>query len=164
MRKLRLYLDTSVISHINAPHKPIEEAATLSFFRFVRTHSNRFELYISPVVQYEVDNCPENKRSSLKTFLFELDCIVLPALSEPEELAEKYLQEQVLGGQHYRDLAHIAYAVVSDCDFIISWNFKHFVNPQTSIRVNATNARYGYRSVTILSPAALQEALAHEEV
>lgn len=159
MRKIILYLDTSVISHIQAPHKPEAEAVTHAFFRFVQERREEYELAISPVVEQEVDNCPEPKRSKLKTFLLDLDCVLLPADPEAEDLVEMYVAEGVLTAQHHNDLSHIAYAVVSDCDFIISWNFKHFVNDRTPTRVNAINAKHGYRAVTILSPSAFMEAL-----
>ena len=159
MRKIKLYLDTSVISHIDAPHKPEAEAITHAFYRFLAERSGEYELYISPVVELEVDNCPEPKRSTLKTFLLELDCIALPADPKAEDLVEMYIAEGVLAAQHHNDLSHIAYAVVADCDFIVSWNFKHFVNERTPTRVNVVNAKHEYRAVTILSPSAFMEAL-----
>ncbi|MGL6225337.1 MAG: hypothetical protein ACRC10_01775 [Thermoguttaceae bacterium] len=69
-------------------------------------------------------------------------------------MAQLYLDGEVLGKKHYRDLLHIAYAVISHCDYIISWNFKHFVNIQTITRVNAVNRDNHLSPLFILSPEA----------
>jgi hypothetical protein len=47
---------------------------------------------------------------------------------------------------------HIAYATIARCDFIISWNFKHFVNPKTIVRVRYVNTVNNYQTPSILSP------------
>ena len=159
VQKVKLYLDTSVISHIDAPHKPEAEAMTYAFYRFVEERSGEYELVISPVVEQEVENCPEPKRTKLKTFLLELDCAVLPATPQAEDLVEVYVAKGVLTAKHHNDLSHIAYAVVSGCHFVISWNFEHFVNDRTPVRVNIVNAKRGYCAVTILSPPDLMRAI-----
>jgi len=66
-----------------------------------------------------------------------------------------YLQYNVLSKKNMVDLAHIACAVSNDCDYIISWNFKHFVNIKTINRVNAVNLLLGYREIKIISPSML---------
>jgi len=47
---------------------------------------------------------------------------------------------------------HIAYAVVYNCDVIVSWNFKHMVNFRTIDRVRIVNAINRYREIAICSP------------
>ncbi|OGO85052.1 MAG: hypothetical protein A2Y22_06200 [Clostridiales bacterium GWD2_32_59] len=50
---------------------------------------------------------------------------------------------------------HIAYAVVNNIDYIVSWNFKHFVNIKTINMVNSINMVLGYRQVQIVPPSML---------
>lgn len=163
MRKQRLYLDTSVISHIDAPHKPKAESITLRFFEYVRKHENEYELAVSPVTLAEVRNCPEPKRTKLLDLLASLDIESLPYNLEAQRLADLYVESGVLGSKHIRDLTHIAYAVVARCDYIISWNFEHFVNTKTISRVNAVNRLNNYSDVFIVSPHPILGERPHED-
>lgn len=55
------------------------------------------------------------------------------------------------------DLRHISLAVIAECDYIISWNFKHFVNIRTINKVQAVNKLVGYHDISILPPSMLVE-------
>ena len=161
-RKIRIYIDTSVISMIDTPHVPEMEAITKDFFRLVAESPDKFELLISPVVIAEVANCPDEKRSKLQGLIDELQCILLPETTEVENLVDVFLSEKVLGQKHYRDLSHIAYAVVARCDYIVSWNFKHFVNFRTISRVSVIVKEYNYGGVFIVSPETFTGERYHE--
>jgi hypothetical protein len=155
MRKIRLYLDTSVISDIASDINRERETTTRKFFQFVTEHSEEFELLISPMVLQELELAPEPKRLRFASFLKLLPCIVLQESDEAENLAWLYVVEDVLSDNHINDLTHIAYAVIARCDYIISWNFKHFVNVKTISRVNAVNAVNQYPNIVIITPEAI---------
>ena len=57
--------------------------------------------------------------------------------------------------KHIDDCRHIAGAIVSGCDVIVSWNFKHIVNYKTQMGVKAVTALEGYKELLIYTPAAL---------
>ncbi|GHT18988.1 hypothetical protein FACS1894189_7450 [Planctomycetales bacterium] len=63
-----------------------------------------------------------------------------------------YVQKEVLSEKHKDDLAHVAYAVVSRCDYVVSWNMKHLVKDRTMRRVNSVNADYRYPNIVIVTP------------
>jgi hypothetical protein len=44
---------------------------------------------------------------------------------------------------------------VSECDAIISWNFKHIVNHKTMMGIKAVTALEGYNDLLIYTPAIL---------
>lgn len=73
------------------------------------------------------------------------------------ELTEKYLKYGVLTKKSRDDLRHIALAVIAECDYIVSWNYKHFVNIKTITKVQAVNKLLGYDEITILPPPMLLE-------
>lgn len=73
------------------------------------------------------------------------------------ELTEKYLKYGVLKEKSRDDLRHIALAVLAECDYIVSWNFKHFVNMKTITKVQAINKLLGYNEITIIPPLMLLE-------
>lgn len=155
MRKQRLYLDTSVISCIHAPHRPKVEEVTHAFFAHVKENVEEYVLLISPVTQFEVRNCPEPKRSLLYRLLAELDLTTLPDNDEAVRLAEQYVENGVLEARHHRDLTHIAYAVIARCDYIVSWNMKHFVNTRTIGGVQIVNTANHYWSPLIITPTVI---------
>jgi hypothetical protein len=68
-------------------------------------------------------------------------------------LTKKYLINKVLSSKSEDDLSHIAFAVANNIDYIISWNFKHFVNIKTTKMVNATNLLINYKSIEIITPS-----------
>lgn len=152
MRKLRLYLDTSVISNICAPHVPDKEKATNDFFRLVAEKSDEYELFISVVGLAEIADSPEPKLSRFRAFLDELRYTSIPYQQEADNLASLYVDQGVLSENHIEDLMHVAYAVVAHCDYVISWNMKHLVRAHTISRVNEVNFHNNYQNIFIATP------------
>ncbi|MDR1689397.1 MAG: hypothetical protein LBS21_12415 [Clostridiales bacterium] len=67
MRKLKLYLDTSVISHLLAEDTPDRMADTNKLWQdFIM---EKHEIFLSPVVTDEIGKCVEPKRSKLLQML-----------------------------------------------------------------------------------------------
>jgi len=146
MRKIRLYLETSPIIMIGPDQDPIRQAITREFFRIVAERADEYELFVSPMTIQELEN--ETSMSVLKTF----DYTKLSQDTEAENLAWIYVQEEVLTQTHIADLMHVAYAVFSRCDYIITWNMKHLANERTVRRVNAVNATENYGKIYIATP------------
>jgi len=67
-------------------------------------------------------------------------------------LANKYIDEKVVGQTSFDDCIHIAAATISKVDILVSWNFKHIVNVYRIRGYNAINIRSGYQSLEIRSP------------
>jgi hypothetical protein len=55
----------------------------------------------------------------------------------------------------FDDCQHIANAIISGCDIIVSWNFKHIVNHKTMMGVKAITALEGYDDLLIYDPSIL---------
>ena len=72
---------------------------------------------------------------------------------EEKFLAKTYLCNGVLKEKSIDDLVHIANATLSGCRYIVSWNFKHFVNPKTIKAVNLINLSLNLSTVDIFSPS-----------
>ena len=153
MKKLKIYLDTSVISHLDAPDVPDREADTRVLWDKVQ--SGEFEVFISPVDVLELDACPEPKRSVLAQWLKLIPYTLLQQTDEVMELAAQYLKAGILPKKSTRDRIHIAYACVYNCDMIVSWNFEHMVNYKTIAGVKSVNALAGYKEMPIYSPTML---------
>ena len=52
---------------------------------------------------------------------------------------------------------HIAAAILSNCDIIVSWNFKHIVNVKTIRGIKVVTTMEGYKDILIYPPTALLE-------
>jgi len=153
VKRLRIYLDTSVISHLDAPDAPDKQADTRKLWGDIR--AGKFDVHISPVTVLELDNCPEPKRTVLTKQLQSIRYTELEEIAEVLTLAAQYHKAHVLPAKSVRDRQHIAYACVYNCDMIVSWNFKHMVNYRTISGVKGVNALAGYKEMPIYTPTML---------
>ena len=160
-RKLRIYLDTSVVSTIDAPHLPDKEAITKEFFRMMVEQPDDYEVIISPVSLEEIDHAPEMIRERSLAVLESIRAIEVPERKEADDLALLYIAAEVLSKKHINDLLHVAYAVSARCDFIVSWNMKHLVRAWTIDRVNAVNFENHYPTIQIVTPEVFTGELPH---
>ncbi|MDL2234636.1 type II toxin-antitoxin system VapC family toxin [Christensenellaceae bacterium OttesenSCG-928-L17] len=155
MKKLRIYLDTSVISHLFADDTPDKMADTIRLWKELA--ARQYEAYISPVVTAEIQRCAEPKRTQMLERLAQIQYKILDKTDEISELAKEYIKGGVLREKSLDDCLHIATAVVNDCDLIVSWNFKHLVNFKTISKVRVVNAINRYKEIGIVSPTMLVE-------
>ena len=153
MKKLKIYLDTSVISHLDAPDTPDKQDDTCKLWEAIK--AGEYDVYVSSVGVIELNNCAEPKRSLLAEQLREISYTLVKQTDEVIELAELYLNAGIFREKSYRDCQHIAYSCVYNCDMIVSWNFKHMVNVKTISKVKSVNALAGYKEMPIYSPAML---------
>jgi predicted nucleic acid-binding protein len=152
MRRLRIYLDTSVISSIDVPHLPAREAITKEFFRMMTERFDDYETIISPVSLDEIRNAPKTIRKRHYAVLQSIQTVEVPKQREAESLSHLYVEAGVLSNKHRNDLRHLAYAVASRCNYIVSWNMRHLVRVHTMERVNAVNFEYLYPAIMIVTP------------
>jgi len=153
MKKLKVYLDTSVISHLDQHDAPEKMADTHLFWE--KAKAGEFDIFISPVDMEELDKCNAGKLSRLREYLNDIKLTLLEENIESEELAKLYVDSNVLSAKHIDDCRHIAYACVANCDIIVSWNFKHIVNHKTISGVKSVNAIAGYKEMAIYIPTIL---------
>jgi hypothetical protein len=79
-------------------------------------------------------------------------CEIAGVSEEAIKLQGRYIQEGIVSPQYYDDALHVAVATVSECDCIVSWNFKHIVNYHKIPQYNAVNVLNGYKNISIYSP------------
>lgn len=155
MHYRKIYLDTSVISHLKAEDTPDKMQDTLKFWEDIKR--NKYVVLVSDVTLEELDKCPEPKKTILADFLNEIDFVEVEESEETVALAKDYLKYGVLPQKSFDDCRHMAIATCSDSDIIVSWNFKHFVNLKTITRVQAVNKLLGYGELMILPPSMILE-------
>lgn len=152
MRIPKIYLDTSVISHLEAPDAPRKMTNTLKLWDEIKL--GKYGVYVSNVTIGEIMDCPEPKRSLLRKHLSEIKYTLVDFDGDPEveQLALQIIDNRILTEKSYDDCLHIAGAVVYGCDVIVSWNFKHMVNYKTINGVKVLSYSNGYKIIEIFTP------------
>ena len=67
-------------------------------------------------------------------------------------LQQQYINSGVVTAKSSEDALHVAIATVTQCDLIVSWNFKHIVHFDKIPKYNAVNILNGYGEIGIYSP------------
>jgi hypothetical protein len=157
-KKLRIYLDTSVINFLFAKDVPDFRRITEDFFE---VYAQQCELYGSDVLLEELDRDPDECRKQRHmTVLRDHGVKILPRSRDYEvaHLADSYLQQQVVPFKKRDDALHVAYATVFEMDVLLSWNFKHLANIRREARFVSVNQAEGYwRTPRIVSPMEVED-------
>ena len=156
MNKLKIYLDTSVISYLAQEDAPDKMASTVKLWELFKT--GKYKLFLSTVTLQEIYDCPEPKRSILYQYLSQIEYTVIDIVEMVSDIANQLVNMQVLPPKSYDDCQHIAAAVEQGCDCIVSWNFKHIVNIRTIRGVRAITNLKGYKPIEIINPSVLLES------
>jgi len=155
MRKQKIYLDTSVVSHLNQTDAPDKMNDTLVLWEEIKQGS--YEVFISEVGMNEIIANNEPKQSTLLRYLSEIDYTFVHLTDEIRLYADKVVETGIMSDKHYDDCLHIACAVINECNMLLSWNFKHIVRVKTVNGVKMVNAMLGYKEIGIFSPNMLVE-------
>jgi hypothetical protein len=113
-------------------------------------------LVVSDLLQAEVTSAPERVRSYLQS-ISETRLERLKLTDEAVTLADRYLDERVVGATSRTDCQHIAIATLNRVDVLVSWNFKHIVNLRRIRGYNSVNLKNGYTALEIRSPEEVLE-------
>ena len=142
---MKVYADTSVFGGVFDP-----EFSQQSKRFFDEVDEGRFVLVTSAIVEAEIEPAPENIRKFFKDYA-EKAIIAVPN-EATMELQMEYINSGVVTEKSLDDALHVAIATISECDLIVSWNFKHIVHFDKIPKYNAVNILKGYRRIGIYSP------------
>ena len=144
MKKLRVYIDTSVIGGCFD-----DEFSEYSNKLFKYFSNDIYIPVISDIVMKELYEAPIKVKNKLKSLE---NLIILNNSDEVINLVEKYFNEDILSKNFIDDATHIAIATVNKIDVLVSWNFKHIVNLKKIHLFNSVNLKEGYNLLEIRSP------------
>lgn len=155
MTKTKVYLDTSIISYLEQTDAPEKMQITREVWETLK--SGKYDIYISNIVLKELSRCSdENKRSVLLSRLEEIKYKLVNVTDEIFAFAEQIVDFGILKKRSFDDCQHIAAAIISNCDFIMSWNFKHIVSVKTIKGMKILTTIKDYKNVVICSPESFQ--------
>ena len=149
-KKIKLYIDTSVWN-IALETERDEYTLTHNFLE-VHSKSKNNSLFISEVVEVEINRAYDTRRKQLLKLIEKYRPAVLIPSNEAYNLAKIYISDGLMPASAINDAIHIAIASLNHCDFIVSWNFKHIVRARTIKGVHVINLREGYSLIEIVSP------------
>ncbi|MCA9288286.1 MAG: PIN domain-containing protein [Phycisphaerales bacterium] len=149
--RLRVYLDTSVVSALHDARTPERLAQTIAFWARLPA----LDACTSALTLDEIADTPDAsrrrdmERSAAEVRQFEVDTAM-------RGLAERYIRAQIFATTQRADALHVAAATLGRADVLVSWNFRHLVNRRRRALVNALNVSIGASSIDIISPPELQ--------
>jgi predicted nucleic acid-binding protein len=155
VKRLSIYLDTSVISFLYADDAPELRDITREFFE---SFLGEYEVSVSEAVLVEIDRTQDSiLRNRLHEAVrkYRIPVIHLDPDEESEvaSLADLYVAQGVVPVGKREDALHLAIATVREYDVLLSWNYRHLANLKKQVLVNAVNAAAGYlRPVSLLNP------------
>lgn len=152
MKKLRIYVDTSVIGGCFDSEFRLWSEALVQDFR-----DGRYTAVMSDVTATEVAPAPEFVKS-LHQELLGLPIELVHVDEDAVSLVQRYVERSVLGQRFLNDMLHIALATIAEVDVLVSWNFRHIVRLDKIRLFNAVNLEQGYKPLTIYSP---REVISH---
>ena len=133
------------------------QAATVSFWENER---HKFNLYIS---SYVIDEISLGDADTAKRRLDLLKSIpVIPGSEQISALAGKYQRLLNIPERTKIDCFHLAVCVISEMDYLLSWNCKH-LGIHTFLKIQEYNKKENLSTPVLLTPEALMETNETEE-
>jgi len=148
MKKLNVYLDTSVIggcfdTEFIEDSNRVIQSIEIGVYRGV----------ISDITINELLHAPQNVKELISNIKENL--LILELNDEVINLSNEYLNNKVVTDKYKEDALHIAFATIFEADVLLSWNFKHIVNLNKIKQFNSINLSQGYKILEIRSPKEL---------
>jgi len=150
---MRVYLDTSVFGGCFD-----EEFQAASQELLDAILAGDVIALISDTLVGELVNAPEQVQDLLQ-HVIDSGCERLPLTREVELLRDAYLTAGVVAAQYADDALHVAHATLARADVIVTWNFRHLVNPSRVRAFNGVNIAQGYGPVIIMTPVDIDGVL-----
>jgi len=145
--KLRIYLDTSIFSAYFDDRAPDRRVQTKEFWARIAA----FEASTSELTREELEKTPDAARRTKLLKLLE-SLTRHPVTEEMKRLTQNYVKAGVFTPAMLNDAVHVAAAVLTRQDILLSWNFKHMVNRTRRAKVNEVNISLGLPSIEIIAP------------
>ena len=149
MRKLKVYLDTSIINFLFADDSPEYQRITELFFENV-VAKGKIDTYISNVVIDEIHQTEDQRRRDLLLGIIAKYKNIKILVAENEILddiaflGENYIKSGIIPEKKTADSFHVAYSTVFQMDILLSWNFKHLANINKEQKIAILNRTLGY--------------------
>jgi predicted nucleic acid-binding protein len=145
--KLRVYLDTSIFNAALDLTLPERRLETIRFF----DQLNRFDAVTSDLTHSEIGETMDlQRRDELLALLTRITTVQLT--KEMKSLADDYVQHGIFTPRMLDDARHVAAAVMTRQDVLLSWNFRHLVNRRRKALINEVNILRSLPRIDVVAP------------
>jgi predicted nucleic acid-binding protein len=155
---IRIYVETSVISYLaNRPSRDGLVAARQALTHDWWAGLDSATVWVSELVVAEVSRGDLQAAGNRLRWIENLPRVEI----EPQamDLAQRLMDEGLVPKTEAEDAMHIALASVHDFDYLVSWNFAHFVGADTKYRLFSALRDWGLNPVRLVTPEELMEGL-----
>jgi hypothetical protein len=149
MKKLKVYLDTSIINFLNVEDSPDYRQNTELFFE-KNIASGKIETYVSRIVFEEINNTEDLKRRKELMDVFDKYPNIKTLIADENNVEEmnflvkNYLDNGIIPRKSIADAFHVAYSTIFEMDILLSWNFRHLANINKEQKILIINKLNGY--------------------
>lgn len=152
MKKLRLYLDSSILGWSLNRGNPTRFAEANLLLQQIA--DERFIGAYSWVSEQEIEAAPEHiaKRLWQKVKEAKLKRVSMRLKKQADELAQTYCDKGIIPFDFKADAIHIAVATLWKANALVSYNFEHIVNLEIMVAVNEVNRTLNLNEVFLCQP------------
>jgi predicted nucleic acid-binding protein len=155
---IRIYVETSVISYLaNRPSRDGLVAARQALTYDWWAGLDSTTVWVSELVVAEVSRGDLQAAGNRLRWIENLPRVEI----EPQaiDLAQRLMDEGLVPKTEAEDAMHIALASVHGFDYLVSWNFAHFVGADPKYRLFSALRDWGLNPVRLVTPEELMEGL-----
>lgn len=152
MKKLRLYLDSSILGWSLNHNEPARFAEANLLLKQIAM--GRFTGVYSWVCQQEIEAAPEDIAKKLwqKIEKAKLKQVTKRLIKQAEKLAQIYCDNKIVPHDYQADALHIAIATLCKADALVSYNFEHIVSLEVMVKVNRVNKILKLNEIFLCQP------------
>jgi len=152
MRKLRLYLDSSILGW-SLNHSNPGRFAEANLLLQQIAHGRFIGVY-SWVSKQEIEAAPVHIAKKLwqKIEQAKLKSVTQRLSKQAEELAQAYCDKKIVPSDFKTDALHIAIATLWKADALVSYNFAHIVSLEVMVAVNKVNKEFNLHEIFLCQP------------
>jgi len=157
MTRPTAYIETTVIGHLvgRILADPIVAGRQVVTRQWWPTAKEKYRLFVSKVV---ADECASGDPEAADERLAALESLEFIATSSAvDKLAHQLMEKHAVPKTEPRDAVHISLAAVNGLEYLVSWNFKHIVNPTTRAAIERICRDAGFVPPIICTPDELME-------
>ena len=153
--KPKVYLETTILSYLagRQSRDPITQARQVITQRWWDHEREKYALVISEAVEAECERGDAEMVKKRRKLLEEASLFLVH--ERMLEVAKFLIVPGALPEKAGVDALHIAAAAVEECEFLLTWNFRHIANVRIRREVERILANHGYNKTTICTPEEL---------
>jgi hypothetical protein len=157
MGKQKVYIETSIISYLTAKSSrdliiSAHQKITSDWWHKIR---KKFDCFISQFVIDEISR--GDKTASSKRLLETQNIPILEYSKEIDSLALRYVELLNIPEKSKTDAFHLALAVWSEIDILMTWNCKHIANTLVTHKLREYNENNSLYIPILCTPMELME-------